>query len=49
MAVGPGWGGRKPCVTESDAAMGMPTYTSGRPVEAARVKTMGISSTNPAL
>ncbi|MNT89230.1 hypothetical protein D3C72_2299300 [compost metagenome] len=47
IAVGPGCGGRKPWVTESAAAIGTPTYSSGMLAAAAMVNTSGSISTKP--
>ncbi|MNT28041.1 hypothetical protein D3C72_1637000 [compost metagenome] len=47
IAVGPGCGGRKPWVTDSAAAIGTPTYSSGTRADAAILKTSGSSSTKP--
>lgn len=47
IAVGPGCGGRKQCVTDKAATIGTPTYSKGSPDEATIVKTSGNSSTNP--
>ncbi len=49
IAVGEGWGGRNPWVTDREASIGSPTYSSGRPVEAATVKTSGTMITKPTL
>ena len=46
-ATGPGCGGTSPCTTESPAASGNPSRSSGVFVSRARVKTMGTSSTSP--
>src|SRR5690606_17813691 len=46
--VGPGCGGKKPCVIESEAAIGIPIYNTGSLVALAITKTRGINTTNPA-
>jgi hypothetical protein len=49
IAVGEGWGGKKPWVTESAEIKGIPTYSKGKPVAAATVNIMGIRITKPTL
>src|SRR5690606_37006039 len=48
-ATGPGCGGKKPWVTDSAAAMGIPMYNLGKPVAEAIANTSGINTTKPAL
>ena len=47
--TGPGWGGKKQCVVDSDAAIGTARYSSGNFVFLANVKTNGTNITKPAL
>jgi hypothetical protein len=47
--TGPGCGGKKQWVVESDAAIGMAMYNKGSLVLRARLKTKGTKMTNPAL
>ena len=48
-AVGEGCGGRKPCVTESDASIGSPIYTAGILYFKATEKISGTTNTKPTL
>src|SRR5215203_822332 len=47
--TGPGCGGKKQCVVDSDAAMGITRYNKGSFVFRANVKTNGTSMMKPAL
>ena len=47
IAVGPGCGGKKPCVTDKAATIGIPTSNNGISADLAIVKIKGINKTKP--